>query len=343
MNFEPRNILIMDFGQLGDVVLSLPALRAVRERFPNARITAAVGQSAGEIARLSGYVNEVLAIDRVGLRDGSKLVSIFKIFQLVKRVRRSQFDFVIDLHSFYETNLLGFVSGAPKRLYARRPTRSFDILANFQPRPPREEERSLKHQVDRYLDVLIPLGIKDALRMPQLKTRPEDDLGVEAILRKAKADTGAPLVGIFPGAGHPSRRWPMERFAELADYLVRNDGVRVLVFAGPEEAEMTQQMRRVFPTSSLVLSGLRISELASALARLAVFVSNDTGPMHVAAAVGTSVVVLLNRTTPNSFVPIGEAHRHIYSRMIHEIGTEEVYAATCELLASSRVAQLSSR
>lgn len=343
MNFEPRNILVMDFGQLGDVVLSLPALRALRGRFPNARITVAVGQPAQEIARLSGYVNEVLTIDRVGLRDGAKLISILKILQFVKKVRQSQFDFVIDLHSYYETNLLGFASGAPKRLYARRPTRSLDYLANFEPRPPREEERSLRHQVDRYLDVLIPLGVKDAVRVPLLKTRPEDDRAVEAILKRAKADTGAPLVGIFPGAGHPSRRWPLERFAELADYLVRNDGMRVLVFAGPEEAAMVQQMRGMFPSSTLILSGLRISELASALARLAVFVANDTGPMHVAAAVGTSVVVLLNRPTPNTFIPLGEAHRLIFSRMIQEITTEQVYEATCELLASSRVAKLSSR
>lgn len=333
----------MDFGQLGDVVLSLPALRALRGRFPNARITVAVGQPAQEIARLSGYVNEVLTIDRVGLRDGAKLISILKILQFVKKVRQAQFDFVIDLHSYYETNLLGFASGAPNRLYARRPTRSLDYLANFEPRPPREEERSLRHQVDRYLDVLIPLGVKDAVRVPLLKTRPEDDRAVEAILKRAKADTGAPLVGIFPGAGHPSRRWPLERFAELADYLVRNDGMRVLVFAGPEEAAMVQQMRGMFPSSTLILSGLRISELASALARLAVFVANDTGPMHVAAAVGTSVVVLLNRPTPNTFIPLGEAHRLIFSRMIQEITTEEVYEATCELLASSRVAKLSSR
>lgn len=343
MNFEPHNILVMDFGQLGDVVLSLPALRALRGRFPNARITVAVGQPAQEIARLSGYVNEVLTIDRVGLRDGAKLISILKILQFVKKVRQAQFDFVIDLHSYYETNLLGFASGAPKRLYARRPTRSLDYLANFEPRPPREEERSLRHQVDRYLDVLIPLGVKDAVRVPLLKTRPEDDRAVEAILKRAKAETGAPLVGIFPGAGHPSRRWPLERFAELADYLVRNDGMRVLVFAGPEEAAMVQQMRGMFPSSTLILSGLRISELASALARLAVFVANDTGPMHVAAAVGTSVVVLLNRPTPNTFIPLGEAHRLIFSRMIQEITTEEVYEATCELLASSRVAKLSSR
>jgi ADP-heptose:LPS heptosyltransferase len=343
VNFEPGNILVMDFGQLGDVVLSLPALRALRGRFPNARITVAVGQPAGEIARLSGYVNEVLTIDRVGLRDGAKLISILKILQFVKKVRQSQFDLVVDLHSYYETNLLGFASGAPKRLYARRPTRSLDYLANFEPRPPREEERSLRHQVDCYLDVLIPLGVKDAVRVPLLKTRPEDDRAVEAILRRAKADTGAPLVGIFPGAGHPSRRWPLERFAELADYLVRNDGMRVLVFAGPEEAAMVQQMRGMFPSSTLILSRLRISELASALARLAVFVANDTGPMHVAAAVGTSVVVLLNRPTPNTFIPLGEAHRLIFSRMIREITTEQVYEATCELLASSRVAKLSSR
>jgi ADP-heptose:LPS heptosyltransferase len=99
VQFDPRNILVINFGQLGDVVLSLPALRAIRRRFPEARITIAVGKPAGEIVKLSGYADETLEVDRVALRDGVKLLSIGKIFKFVAEVRRSKYDFVIDLHS----------------------------------------------------------------------------------------------------------------------------------------------------------------------------------------------------------------------------------------------------
>ena len=124
MTFEPRNILIIDFGQLGDVVMSLPALRAVRKRFPQARITVAVGKPGAEVIELSGCADLTIPVDRVNLRDGFQPLSIVRIFQVVKDVRRRQFDFVIDLHSFSETNLMGFFSGAPKRLFSRRPGRS---------------------------------------------------------------------------------------------------------------------------------------------------------------------------------------------------------------------------
>ena len=295
MSFDPRNILVIDFGQLGDVVLSLPALRAIRERFPQACITVAVGKPGAEVVNLSGYAHATLVVDRVALRDGPKLVSIIRIAKFVKEVRRAKFDFVIDLHSLSETNLLGFLSGAPKRLYSRRPGRSLDYLANFDPRPPVEEDHKKRHLIDRYLDVLLPLGIKDADRLPRLRTRAEDDAAIDKLLQKEKAEIGAPLIGLFPGAGHPSRRWPLERFAELADYLTRNDGVRVIVFAGPEERVLVPQMRRLFPPSAIVFDRLTIAQVAAAQARLAVFVANDTGPMHIAAAVGTPVVLLLDR------------------------------------------------
>src|ERR687885_1609257 len=102
MSFDPRNILVIDFGQLGDVVLSLPALRALREKFPRARITVAVGKSCAAVVDLSGYADHVLAVDRVALRDGPKLISVARIARLVKEVRRAQFDLVIDLHSLTE-------------------------------------------------------------------------------------------------------------------------------------------------------------------------------------------------------------------------------------------------
>jgi ADP-heptose:LPS heptosyltransferase len=340
VTFDPRNILVIDFGQLGDVVLSLPALRAIREKFPQARITVAVGKPGAPIVDLSGYSDATIVVDRVALRDGSKALAVFRIGKIVKQVRRERFDFVIDLHSLSETNLLGFVSGAPHRLYARRPGRSLDILSNFHPKPPVEDTRPTKHAIDRYLDVLIPLGIKDAPRVPRLVTRASDDASVEQLLLKEKANVSAPLVGLFPGAGHPGRRWPLARFGELAERLARNDGVRIILFAGPEERELVREMKATFPRGTIIFDRLSIPQLASALARLSVFVSNDTGPMHIATAVGVSVVALLDRPTPNSFIPIEERHRVIYSHRISEMTTDEVYEATRELLAAGRTETL---
>jgi ADP-heptose:LPS heptosyltransferase len=338
VEFDPRNILVIDFGQLGDVVLSLPALRNIRERFPEARITVAVGKPGGEIVRLSGYADDTLDVDRVALRDGSKLLSIAKIFKLVGQVRRAGFDFVIDLHSLSETNLLGFLSGAPHRLYSRRPGRSIDFLANFQPRPPAEAKE--KHIVDRYLDVLKPLGVERPARTPQLKTNPAADVSVETLLKKVKAQSGALLIGIFPGAGHEGRRWPLERFADLADHLIRNNQVRVIVFAGPEETALIPQMKSLFPDATIFFDGLTIQQLASAQARLTLFISNDTGPMHIAAAVGTPVIALLDRPTPHGFIPIGDLHRIICGTTINHITVDEVYKAAHELLAISRTDKL---
>jgi ADP-heptose:LPS heptosyltransferase len=340
VSFNPRHILIIDFGQLGDVVMSLPALRALREKYPHATITIAVGKPGAEIIRMSSFADATIEIDRVALRDGFKPWSILKVIDIVKDVRRRQFDFVVDLHSFSETNLLGFLSGAPWRLFARRPGRSLDFLSNYHPRPPIDRNDPKQHLVDRYLDVLKPLEITGTSRVPKLTPRPEQQAAVEAMLRKAKADAGAPLVGLFPGAGHPGRRWPMERFSQLADFLIRNDKLQPIIFVGPEERQMLTQIRDLFPPPCVILEKLSIPELAAAQSRLAVFVSNDTGPVHIAAAVGAPVVVLIDLPTPHAYVPFADARRLMFSENVAEIEVEDVYAATRELLTADRTSSL---
>lgn len=335
MNFDPGNILVIDFGQLGDVVLSLPALRAIRERFPSSRITVAVGLPTVAIVELSGYADVTLGVDRVELRDGPKLRSIMNIGRLVKEVRRRRFDFVIDLHSLSETNLMGYLSGARFRLFGHRRGRSINFLSNFKPKPPIEDTG--KHAVDRYLDVLAPLGIREVHRVPQLSLRDEDIETIRGILKKENADY-SPLVGLFPGSGqHTSKRWPLERFRELAERLVRDEGVRIVLFAGPEERELVKEMRATFPPSTIIFDRLSIPQLAAALAELTCFVSNSTGPMHIAAAVGRPVVMLLPNLTPDSFTPVGEGHRIIFSRSLEELEVGEVYEVTREVVSSERL------
>jgi len=160
------------------------------------------------------------------------------------------------------------------------------------------------------------------------------------LLRKSKAESGTPLVGLFPGAGHPGRCWPLEKFVQLADFLVRNDGVRPVVFVGPEERHLVPQMRAQFPSPCVILDKLTIPQLAAAQARLAVFVSNDTGPVHIAAAVGTPIVVLIDLPTPHAYVPLAESQRLIFSQSIAQIEVEDAYAATRELLSAGRTEKL---
>ena len=341
MMFDPRNILVIDFGQLGDVVMSLPALRAIREKFPYAKITVAVGKPGKELLSLAGFADEILEVDRVSLRDGPTLISIGRIAKLVAQVRKQKFDFIIDLHSYYETNILGFLSGAPHRLYSRRENRSLDFLGNFKPQPARE--RTTAHLVDRYLDLLKALGIQDPPRTPVLRTRSADDLAGEGLLKKEKAQSGELLAGIFPGAGNASRLWPLEKFAEVADHLIRNDRVRVIVFAGPEERQLVPQMRSVFPARTIFFDRLTIPQLASAQARLTLFISNDTGPAHIAAAVGTPVVVVMDRPEPNSYMPIGDQNRFIGGPLITNIPVADVYRAAHEIISLNRTDQILSR
>lgn len=339
MSSDPGKILVIDFGQLGDVVLSLPALSAVRARFPRSHVTVAVGRPGVQVVELAGTADRVLGVDRVALRDGPKALSVWHIMRFVREVRRERFEMVIDLHSLSETNLLGFFSGARQRLYARRPGRSLDFLSNFHTRPPVEDTR--KHAIDRYLDVIAPLGVKDVSRVPRLRPRAEDHGVVDEFLRKERALGEGPLVGLFPGAGHPSRRWPLERFAELARRLEGNDSVRSVLFAGPEERRMVREARGKFPRSTILLDRLTIPQLAAAQERLAVFVSNDTGPMHVAAAVGTPVVILMqHHRTFDCYIPPGERHRVVHAPTIEQITTDDVYTATRAAFTAERMASL---
>lgn len=325
--------MVIDFGQLGDVVLSLPALAAIRRKFPNAKITAAVGKSCATVIDLANVADDKIVVDRVELRDGAKLGSIFKVARLVQDVRARKFDFVIDLHSLRETNILGFLSGAPKRLYAQRENRSLDFLSNLSPAP---EDKS-KHATDRYLDVLKPLKIENAEHRPKLFPRENDLQKIEKLWQQRKLD--GLVVGLFPGAGHPSRRWSLENFAALAEFLIRNDRLKIALFLGPEERSLAKDARRLFPKDAQILDDLTLSETVAAFAQLSVFVSNDTGPAHLAAAVGVPLVILYGSAVAenNGFMPRAVNLRAIRGKRIGEIEIEQVYEAVREMLSASRV------
>lgn len=319
---------MIHFGQLGDVVLGLPALRAIRKHFPDAKITVMSGTSTAAIIRLGDVADELIAVDRVKLRDGNKLASIAEIGRIVKDVRRRKFDLVIDLNSLYETNLLGFLSGANWRLYANRENRSLDRLSNFVPKPPPEDKAM--HASARYLEVLLPLGIGPDTTPFRFQPREEDLDHVER--RFEHGIDGS--IGIFPGAGNPSRCWSLTNFAELAR-RIEAAGRRPVVFLGPEEGKLKDDVIRLFPPDSMIVDGLNIPQFIAALSLLSAFVCNDTGPVHLAGCTGVPIVLLMDSRAPVTYLPLADELRVVRNEMIDRLSVDEVDMALNELLESN--------
>ncbi|CAN5424975.1 lipopolysaccharide heptosyltransferase II [soil metagenome] len=331
-DFDFQNILVIKFGQLGDVVLSLPALKAIRERFPRSRITLLIGKPGADVVRIANVSDEQILVDRVELRDGNKLRSIAKILKLAKNIRGRKFDLVIDLHSLSETNILGFVSGARRRLYANRENRSLDWLSRFPVRPPKEDKS--KHYTDRYFDVLSPLGIPPF--GGEFQIGPPNDASAEIdTLFNELGITDRQLVGFFIGAGHPSRCWSLENFAEAAGRISAQSGKTVLVFLGPEERHLLDRVREIFPPEAIILDKLKLLPLMAAAARLEVLVTNDTGPMHLAAVAGSPIVLILDSRAPACFFPLTRRLRVLNQTTIEEITVDEVIAAVNDLSAEA--------
>lgn len=324
-----KNILILNFGQLGDVILSLPALYAIREKFPKAKITVMGGKAVSQIVTLSGFSDEQIIVDRVELRDSPRIWSIKQIGKIVKDIRSRKFDFIIDLHSLSETNLLGFISGAKKRLYGNRESRSLDSLGNFQPKPPKEDKS--KHLTDRYLDILKPLGMENPKRFVQI-IPPEKELAEAKQIFNDLGLTNKKLIGLFLGAGHPSRRWSIDNFVELSKKLLVESDLKILVFLGPEEQDLVEKVKEKFPTEVIIIENLTLLQFFGALSLLEIFVSNDTGPMHLGAIAGASVVLILDKRAPTTYLPLTEKLEIVSSGEIDKISVEEVYQATKRML-----------
>ena len=316
---------------MGDVILSLPALKAVREKFPRAAITVLAGKATAQIVELSGFADRVEKIDRVKLRDGAKLDSIREIREIVRATRRRKYDFVIDLHSLAETNLLAFLSGAKKRLLSRRENRSLDLLNNFKPAPPAEDKS--KHVTERYLAALAPLGLETAEKFIRIEPTAEAAEKI-AEIRREKNITAEKTIGIFPGAGHPSRCWQLENFALLAKKINESGAAQTIVFLGPEEAALRDKIRREFPPPTIILEKLSLAELFAAFARLDVLISNDTGPTHLAAIAGAKIVLLMDEQAPITYLPLTEKIHVLNHCAIGDIEPAEVFQTAREFLTS---------
>ena len=327
MAATPANILVIHFGQLGDVVLGIPALDAIRARYPDARITALTGTPADQLVRLAGLADRVVGVDRHALKRAAPPRALARILGLAREVRRARYDAVVDLHAFYETGLLARVSGARLRVGPQRHNRSLPF-AYTTTAPP---EDLSAHLVDRYLAVAAAAGAPARVREPRIVPAEED---AREAARRFEG-LAAPLVGLNPGAGWEVKKWPRERWVELGRRLA-GAGARAVVFAGPEEPGLGREIAAAIGPSARDGEGLTLGQLAAAMRRCDLVVSNDTGPSHISAAVGTPTLVLMpGNAGPSAFAVRGDHNRLICGDNILAIATDEVYETARTMLVAS--------
>ena len=290
-----KKILLIRLSSLGDIVLTTPAIRAVRAHFSDAYIAMLVGKQSADVLRENPHLDEIITFDR-----GAKHKDTREMLRTVRVLRERKFTLAIDLQRKFRTELLMYCSGAAERV-------GKGALCTV-----RVPEQGNKHATTHYLDLLHAVGI------PAVDQRLE--VFLDASERRDASQRfdamGVPemglKVGIFPGAGWQLREWMPDRFAAIGDRLVRHFNAAVLIFGGPQEADLVHTVANLMDARAVPFAGnLQVRALAACIEKCDLFLTNDTGPMHIAAAVGTPTVSLFGPGNHIRFQPLGGLHQTI--------------------------------
>lgn len=327
-----REILAIRLARLGDVILLLPALSRLKRSFPGARMTFLTGAPCASIARLCPEIDEVIAVDRVAMRDGSLVRAGVDILRLLRTVRRRRFDLVVDFHSFRETNLLSRLSGARRRIALKR--RDGAYLAFCFNLPPVREDKQL-HVGEMFRRVADHVARRIGAPVGTDHGASGMVLGSEllrAVRREYLAASGSrPLAVAYLGAPVPERRWPAERFAEAVRHVVTRWDADVVLLSGRAsgEREFGDRVARLagYPDRVRHFAGLDVPEMAAIIHEARLLISNDTGPMHLGPALGVPTLALFSVGFPDHFRPTGTRDRYLRADPITDIRTADVVGA----------------
>lgn len=322
--------------------MTTPALASVRSAFPHARITLLVKPWVAPVYEHNPNLDRILLYrsqDRHGGAAGT--------FRLARDLRRRRFDAALLLQNAFEAAWIAALAGIPMRIGYDTDGRRL-LLSHPVRRRPRGTEG---HQVQYYQRIVQGIGFPTMDRPLELVVDPEDRLRVGRMLARWGADETAPLIGINPSAAFgPAKQWPPDRFARLADRIRGRIGGRVLLFGGPGDRELGERVAAAMKGPSVNLAGrTRLGEAMALIERCRIFVTNDSGLMHVAAALDTPQVAIFGSTDPRATGPLSGAARVVsgdepcapcrkpvcplgHRRCMERIDEERVFAAVRELL-----------
>ncbi|HKN87929.1 MAG TPA: putative lipopolysaccharide heptosyltransferase III [Nitrospiraceae bacterium] len=337
-----RNILIIKLRYVGDVLLATPVLRALRERYPAAKLTMMVNWGTGDVIKWNPDLNDVIVVDRGGIAAQ---------LRALQQVRQGRFDCVIDLTDGDRSAILTWFTRAPVRI-------GFNDEHRWRGRLYTTIVPALSgavHRVERDLAALTPLKIKSKPRPLVLHTSRNDEEAADRLLQElgvmeSSGNIRKPIVVLHPGARYWFKAWPADRFAQLADRLTEVCDCKVLVAGGPDDLDMLNAVQTQAKSSLVAIAGrATLLQFAAVLKRSAAFIGNDNGAMHIAAAVGTPVVGLFGPSNPREWGPCGTNVKTIYKALdcracfhptcqrgeqncMKQISVEEVFRAVMDMM-----------
>lgn len=316
-------LLITRTDRIGDLVISTSVFPVLRKQFPSAHIAALTFLENREILEGNPFIDEVILYDKKGSEK-----SFFGNFLFARRLAKKQFDAVIHLHSTNRVHIAGFLAGIPVRIGWDRRSK----WALTHPFPDVKAEGK-KHEAEYNFDLLSPLGIKPPEKPETffpVSEKAADSL--DELFMHLKIKGGLPAVVLNPSASCPSKRWPPERFAELAARLHTEYDCGIFLIGGPQDIYLSDEIKKLAAAPVYDLTGrLSLSMLGAFLRRAALLISNDTGPVHVAAAVGTPVVSIFGRNQPGlspaRWKPLGTGSRIVWK----DVGCTDCLAHNCQI------------
>lgn len=295
-----KNILIIKLRYIGDVLLATPTVRVIKAAQPDVRVTMMVNRGTEDVLSGNPDLDEIIVLDKGSLAAQS---------QLIAGLRRRRFDAVIDLTDGDRSAFLGWISGAPVRI-------GFNDEHRWRGRCYTQVVQSgtgVRHRIDRDLAALKPLGLHASETFPRLWLTGEDGARADQLLDRLGIRRDRPIIIIQPGARYWFKAWPHERFAELADRLASDYGCQVLIGGSREDEALARQIQEAAKSRPISMAGqATLKEFAAIAKRAALFVGNDSGAMHIAAAVGTPMVVLFGPSNPDEWGPRGGPAEIIY-------------------------------
>jgi len=338
------NILIVKLSAIGDVIHTLPSLAELRRLYPEAHITWVVEEAAADLVKNHPSLDSVLISKRKSwIRDfqsGRFKQPLQEILAFIKTLQQRRYDLVIDFHGLFKSSIIVWLSGGKRKLGYDSWQELSGLFLNE-----RIPEDMNKHAVDRYLDFPRYLGAQTESVQFVLPLNKEAEERAQGLLRKHNLEDKK-FVAVNPVALWETKLWNNEKFARLADRIHQELHMKV-VFTGREKEPLRDITSRMTSEGINLGGTTTLLELASVYKKAKVVITTDSGPMHLAAAVGTPVVALFGPTDPVRTGPYGTRHEVIRAHMecspcllkkcstkqcMEDISPEQVFAVVKEML-----------
>jgi len=321
VSIQRARILFARTDRLGETLLNLPAIAALKQTLPRASLTFLVHPELRSLMSSFPIINHVIPYPTVAFR--AWWVRARRLGRLLSSHR---FDIAVVSNPQKELHLAVWLAGIPCRVgYGRK--WGWLLTHRLQDRKALGE----RHEVEYNLDLVRALGLPTSIPQWPAPRLDHEQKEVLQLLSQEGVKTSEPLIVVHPWTSNPIKQWPLARFAELIRHLAGQLAIRVVVIGGVDERD---QASAVLPAGLPVIDlvgRLRLTQLAALFARARVLVSNDSGPVHLAAAVGTKTVVLFGAsspaTGPRRWGPWGAGHGVIWKPSMEAITVEDVYEA----------------